>query len=99
VAARVPRLELGAEVAGIDLEARRLHLTDGRRLAYGRLVATAALPAIVDLVRDPLPAAVREARRALRWVRVLNIGLGVEGPPPREEHWLYFADPEIPHST
>jgi len=96
VAARVPRLELGAEVAGIDLEARRLHLTDGRRLAYGRLVATAALPAIVDLVRDPLPAAVREARRALRWVRVLNIGLGVEGPPPREEHWLYFADPEIP---
>jgi hypothetical protein len=43
-----------------------------------------------------LPKEIAEARNALRWVRVLNLALGVEGPAPSVEHWLYFPDPELP---
>ena len=48
------------------------------------------------MVQDPLPDEVVSARAALRWVRVLNVALGVEGPAPSPEHWLYFPDPELP---
>jgi len=47
-------------------------------------------------VRDELPEDVNVARAALRWVRVLNVALGVEGAAPSEEHWLYFPDRDLP---
>jgi len=50
----------------------------------------------LDCVVDELPEDVSEARRALRWVRVLNLALGVEGQAPSAEHWLYFPDPDLP---
>jgi protoporphyrinogen oxidase len=45
---------------------------------------------------DDLPDDVVTARQALRWVRVLNLALGVGGPAPSDQHWLYFPDAEIP---
>jgi protoporphyrinogen oxidase len=59
-------------------------------------VSTVALPTFLDLLQDELPEEVSEARRRLRWVRVLNLALGVRGAPPRPEHWLYYPDPELP---
>jgi len=96
VARRIDGLELDAEVTAIHLAERWLELKDGRRVAWDRLVSTVSLHAAVDLVQDVLPDDVREAREALRWVRVLNIALGVAGAAPRPEHWLYFPEPELP---
>jgi protoporphyrinogen oxidase len=97
VAARVPGLRTSAEVARLHLGERWLELGDGERRGFDRLIATIALPALLDLVLDQLPAEVAAARAALRWVRVLNIALGVRGPAPVTEHWRYFPDPEVPY--
>ncbi len=96
VARFVRGLETGAEVIGVDLARRRVTLRDGRSIGFHRLVSTIGLPTLIDLLADPLPDEVAEARRSLRWVRVLNLALGVDGGAPAEWHWLYFADSEIP---
>lgn len=96
VAARVPGLELGSEVVRVHLAERWLELADGERRSWSRMLATTSLPAFIDSLADDLPADVEEARRALRWVRVLNLALGVEGEAPSPEHWLYFPDPDLP---
>ncbi len=96
IAERVRGLETGSRVAVVDTARHVVETQDGRRLPWDHLVATIPLPALVDRLRPEPPAAVLEARRALRWVSVLNVALGVEGPAPSPEHWLYFPDPGLP---
>jgi len=96
VADRLGGLRLEHEITGVHLGERWVELADGERLGWRKLLSTISLPALVDRLVDPLPKEVAEARRALRWVRVLNLALGVEGPAPSAEHWLYFPDPELP---
>jgi protoporphyrinogen oxidase len=96
VAARVPALRTGCEVIGVHLGEHWLETAAGERVAWDRLVATLSLPALLDRVLDPLPEEIRAARRVLRWVRVLNVALGVRGPAPRPEHWLYLPDADQP---
>ena len=95
-AARVRGLETAAEAAVIDTARRRVETTDGRSFRWRRLISTIPLPALLDRLRPAPPPEVLAARRALRWVRVLNVALGVEGPAPASEHWLYFPDPALP---
>ena len=97
VADRVPELRTDAEVTRLHLGERRLELADGVGLDFDTAVFTVSLPAVIDMVTDELPAEVAEARRALRWVRVLNIALGVRGVAPVVEHWRYFPDPGVPY--
>ncbi|NOZ79019.1 MAG: NAD(P)-binding protein [Acidobacteria bacterium] len=96
VARRVAGLKTGVAVTSVDLERRRVTMADGHAAGFELLVATISLPSLIDLLTGPLPEEVAEARRALRWVRILNVALGVEGPAPSAQHWLYFADPPVP---
>jgi len=96
VAGRLSRLRLGHEVVAVHLGERWVELADGGRVEWHELLSTISLPALLDCVVDELPEDVSEARRALRWVRVLNLALGVEGQAPSAEHWLYFPDPDLP---
>lgn len=96
VAVRLSGLRTGVEVRRIHLAERWLETAAGERLPWQQLVATCGLPALLDMIHDGLPPAVAAARAALRWVRVVNLALGVEGPPPRPEHWLYFPDESLP---
>lgn len=96
MASRCRSLELGAEVRAIHLGQKWLELGSGERVEYSALIATNGLPAICDLLLDELPKEIAAARRALRWIRVLNVALGVEGEAPTDQHWLYFPDPELP---
>jgi protoporphyrinogen oxidase len=96
VAGRVPELRLGAEVEAVHLGERWLETAAGHRIRFNRLVSTVSLPTALDLLVGELPEEVVSAWRALRWVRVLNLALGVEGAAPSEEHWLYYPDPELP---
>jgi protoporphyrinogen oxidase len=73
-----------------------VELADGERVGWKKTLSTVSLPCLVDLVHDTLPEEVAAARRALRWVRVVNLALGVAGPAPSDQHWLYFPDPEVP---
>ncbi len=96
VAERLPDLRLRSEVVAIHLGERWVETADGTRFEFDRLVGTLALSDLLDLVQDELPEEIVSARSALRWVRVLNVALGVEGPAPSPEHWLYFPDPHLP---
>jgi len=96
VAGRLSRLRLGHQVVALHLGENWLELADGERVEWQALLSTISLPALLDRVVDGLPEDISQARRALRWVRVLNLALGVEGPAPSAEHWLYFPDPELP---
>jgi protoporphyrinogen oxidase len=96
VAEKTRSLELGREVVRINLRDRWLETADGERVAWQRLLATTSLPAVIDSLTDSLPEEVVAARRALRWVRVMNLALGVAGDAPSDEHWLYFPEPELP---
>ena len=96
VAAEVPSLRREAEVVRLHLGERWLELADGERLVFDTAVSTVSLPALMDLIVDELPDEIADARRDLRWVRVLNIALGVRGPAPAQEHWRYFPDPGVP---
>ncbi len=96
VAGKVSNLRLGTEVVEINLKERWVETAAGDRLPWKNLVATLALPFLVDRVVDSLPEEVVAARQALKWVSVLNIALGVRGPAPRPEHWFYFPEAEFP---
>ena len=95
VAERLPGLRLGVAATSLSLAERWLETAAGERVPFDRLVATVSLPALVDLVVDAFPEDVAVARGALRWVAVLNLALGVEGPAPRGEHWLYLPDEHL----
>jgi len=96
VAERVSSLQLEREVVRIHLAERWLELADGERVGWRQLLSTISLPALMDRVVDELPDEVARARRSLRWVRVLNLALGVAGEAPSPEHWLYFPEPALP---
>ena len=96
IADRLSGLRLEHEVTGVHLQERWVELAGGERIGWRQLLSTISLPALIDHLAGSLPKEVVEARHALRWVRVLNLALGVEGPAPRAEHWLYFPDPELP---
>jgi protoporphyrinogen oxidase len=96
IADRLSRLRLGHEVALVHLGEKWVELAGGERLEWRNLLSTISLPALINRLVGPLPEEVEAAKHALRWVRVLNLALGVEGPAPSGEHWLYFPDSELP---
>jgi protoporphyrinogen oxidase len=95
LAAGVPGLRLGTAVTAVSLAAREVELEGGERLPFDVLVATAPLTHLAALTVD-LPAPARDAAARLRGVAVVNINLGVRGPAPRREHWLYVPEPRFP---
>ena len=96
VAERLETLRLGHEVTRVHLEEGWVELAGGERIEWRRLLSTISLPNLIDRVVDELPEEIAAARKALRWVRVLNLALGVEGKAPSDQHWLYFPDEELP---
>lgn len=86
---------LGVALTRVDLEARRVSLSDGRSLPFSRLISTVPLPDLVDLCSDA-PDAVASARRTLRWVKWRYLNIGVAARPPISEHWVYVPEPEFP---
>jgi len=96
VAEKVSNLRLETEVVAVNLDERWVEMANGDRLPWDRMVATLALPFLVDCVVGPVPEDVAAARRILRWVKVINVALGVRGPAPQAEHWFYFPEPEFP---
>jgi protoporphyrinogen oxidase len=95
LAAAVPPLRLGAPVRAVHLGERELVLQSGETVGWDALVATAPLPHLAALTLD-LPADLRSTAAQLRAVGVVNLNLGVRGPAPRREHWLYVPEERFP---
>jgi protoporphyrinogen oxidase len=95
LAAAVPPLRLGTPVRAVHLGERELVLDSGETVGWDALVATAPLPHLAALTLD-LPAELRSTAARLRAVGVVNLNLGVRGPAPRREHWLYVPEERFP---
>ncbi len=94
-AAAVPTLRLATRVREVHLKRREVVLDSGERVGWSSLVATLALTHLVELTADPSPE-VQAAASRLRAVAVVNVNLGVRGPAPRREHWLYVPEERFP---
>jgi protoporphyrinogen oxidase len=84
---RQERIVTGVGVEGIDLKRRRLRLSDGSRLQFGRLVSCAPLPVLVRMTKG-VPDVVRAAARRLRCASVFNLNLGIRDRG-ETRHWVY----------
>jgi protoporphyrinogen oxidase len=93
-AATVP-VRLTTPVRSLHLGARELVLESGETVGWDTLVATAPLSHLAAMTGD-LAGAMREAASLLRAVAVINLNLGVRGPAPRREHWLYIPEERFP---
>ena len=97
IAARLPGrvLRTGVAIERIDAGRRRARLSDGSVEEYDVLLASAPLPALVAAMEDA-PAALRADARALSWVSIRAVNVGVRGPPVRPDaQWIYVPDPSI----
>jgi protoporphyrinogen oxidase len=92
--ARGARLELGREVASIDLKSRRLWFADGRHHDFERLVSTLPLNSFVSRCQH-VPDAVRDAAEALDCSQLLLVNVCAPHPARVDGHWFYVYDPEL----
>lgn len=86
-----------SSVTSIDLEKRRLILSDGSMVAYEKLVSTLPLTELVKLSgrSDLVPIVERD----LWWTSSNIVGLGMAGRPPEalcEKSWIYFPEANCP---
>jgi protoporphyrinogen oxidase len=91
LAERVPPVRLATPVRRISLAERVVELDGGERVGWDMLVATLPLTHLAELVVE-LPEKLRAAAARLRASAVVNLNLGISGPAPRREHWLYVPE-------
>lgn len=84
-------IRYGAEVVGIDLTAREVHLASGESIAYSTLINTLPLPLFVQACRD-VPAKVRDAAQALACTQLALVNVAAPHPTMRPENWIYVYD-------
>jgi|CXWL01.1.fsa_nt_gi protoporphyrinogen oxidase len=85
----------GCPVTAVDLREKVAQVKGLGEVRYQRLVNTLPLPLFLDLVQ-PLPAAVKQARKRLRWNTVWNLNLGLNRPAPSDKHWIYYPEQRFP---
>jgi protoporphyrinogen oxidase len=85
------RIRAGLGVEAIDLRHRRLRLSDGSEIGFGRLVSCLPLSELARRTAGLPPALAREAAR-LRCASVYNLNLGIRGQPPHRRHWVYLPE-------
>jgi protoporphyrinogen oxidase len=81
----------GADVVGVDLDARAVTLADGAKVGYDRLVSTAPLDVFCRWIgRD-------DWADRLVYSSTHVVGIGVRGACPHgKKCWLYFPEPDCP---
>ena len=95
LAQRLPRLELGCEVADIDPRTRTVTTRDARRYVYGELVSTLPLPRLLASIRD-VPESLLQSVAALEALPLTLAMLCVEGEPATTRQRVYVAGGAMP---
>jgi UDP-galactopyranose mutase len=90
-------LRLNTRVAAVSPRRQTLTLGGGQKLAYEQLVSTMPLTALVHMMGDEAPPAVRAAAAGLRHVSVRCVHLGIGRPNLTEKHWIYYPEDTVFH--
>ncbi|UTG94152.1 FAD-dependent oxidoreductase [Geobacter sulfurreducens] len=89
------RISFSHELTEVDLAARELAFSNGRRERYDSLITTIPLDIFIGLCRD-VPDHVREAASRLVHNSGLIVGIGVEGERCDSKCWMYFPEDNCP---
>lgn len=90
------RLITSTSADSIDLKARRVQLAGEKESrAFSSLVSTMPLPELIARIED-VPAQIRDAASALKWVRWRYLDLATRIPSRREWHWSYVPERKYP---
>jgi protoporphyrinogen oxidase len=90
------RIRSGVSVARIDPGAKIAWSAQGEEFRYDAAIATIPLPAL-SAICEPKPSPIRDGGKALRWVKVLTVNLGVRSPAKTYGHWVYVPESAYPY--
>jgi protoporphyrinogen oxidase len=101
VASLIPaaKLEFGIAAVRIDLDGRKVLLSDGRSVPYDHLITTLPLDLLCQMC-DGLSYEARTAAAHLLHSSVHIIGFGLRGRQPEtvgRKCWMYFPEPHSPY--
>ena len=87
-------VHLDHAVALIDLTARTLEFTNGKRAHFDSLISSLPVPELIRRIKD-VPTAVREAAERLvcTSLALVNVGVARDSGFPNA-HWMYYYDEE-----
>jgi protoporphyrinogen oxidase/glycosyltransferase involved in cell wall biosynthesis len=86
-----------AQVSKVETRTRTVTLTDGSRYRYRKLVSTAPLPKLIEMLGAEVPENIRAAAQKLRHVSVRCVNLGVAREKITDKHWIYYPEDPVFH--
>ncbi len=90
-------IRLNAQVARVLPKARKLVLRDGTHYRYEKLISTAPLPKLVQMIGSEAPEHVVAAAKRLRHVSVRCVNIGVARTDVTDKHWIYYPEDSVFH--
>jgi len=93
--AKVLDVQLGKEVASIDIEKRVVRFRDGKETTYSTLLSSLPLDELLQRIKS-CPEEVKNLHSGLRYVSVINVNLGVGREGISDYHWVYYPEPSYP---
>jgi UDP-galactopyranose mutase len=90
-------LRTHAQVCRVSPRTRTVTLTDGSRYRYRKLVSTAPLPKLIEMIGTEAPRNIRAAAQKLRHVSVRCVNLGVAREQITDKHWIYYPEDSVFH--
>jgi protoporphyrinogen oxidase len=89
------RVRTGIRAERVDLRRKVVFTSDGKDIPFRAAISTVPLPDLAGR-SEGLPSAARQASRALKWVKVLAINLGVREAGKTAGHWIYVPERSYP---
>lgn len=90
-------LRTNAQVVRVHPHTRKLVLADGSTHSYRKLISTAPLPKLVQMLGSDAPEPIAAAARKLRHVSVRCVNIGVAREDVTDKHWIYYPEDSIFH--
>jgi protoporphyrinogen oxidase len=95
MAKEIRGIQLDRAPSKIDWKNKKLLFADGTEHAYGALITTAPLKALIDQLVDA-PESVRDAAAKLRCNRLWYLDVATHKPVQKDLHWAYVPEEKYP---
>jgi len=89
------KIQIGKQLAEVDVERRRVSFADGTGDSYDVLISTGPLDLLTKMLR-PADNRLLDAAQGLEHNNLLVVGLGLKKKIDTSRCWIYFTDPEMP---